>query len=78
VVVVVLSPVVTVVYLFARLLYYFVFFLFALSVLKMNANEFDSVNVDEPAAQNAAQNESEELLCSPVKRNPNGRVRIFN
>jgi len=40
----------------------------------MNAEE--SINVNE-LARHAVQNENPQLLRSPVKRNPNGRVRIF-
>jgi len=40
----------------------------------MNAEE--SININEPA-RHAIHNENLELLRSPVKRNPNGRVRIF-
>jgi len=40
----------------------------------MNAEE--SINVNE-LARHAVQNKNPQLLRLPVKRNPNGRVRIF-
>jgi len=39
-------------------------------------NPEESIYINEPA-RHAVDNENLELLCSPVERNPNGRVRIF-